>query len=292
MYAQQNAQPIQNELLLEHSIFIRIWREDLNHPFISGNKWWKLKYNLDQAGMEGHTQILTFGGAYSNHLYATAAAASELGFKSIGIVRGDERRPLNPTLEFCKSKGMILEFISREQYRKKYDESFLAEIRNRFGSFYQIPEGGTNLLAVKGCEEWATLMGQNETFDYLCVPVGTTGTMAGMVNQFPDKKVIGFSSLKGGAFLKEEILQWIKHKKNNWQIITDYHFGGYGKLNNQLRDFIKDFEKIHGIPLDPVYTSKMMFGVFNLVQKGFFPAGSRVLVLHTGGLQGRSGFSF
>lgn len=292
IYNPTAAQTLETPITKQASISLRIWREDLNHPFISGNKWWKLKYNLDQARKEGHTQLLTFGGAYSNHLYATAAAAHELGFRSIGIVRGDEVLPMNATLSFCQSKGMELHFISREQYRAKHDEKFLETLKDKYGAFYLIPEGGTNAMAVKGCEEWAKQISDSEDFDFLCLPVGTTGTMGGMVNQLRDKSIIGFSSLKGGDFLRGEIRQWLHHDIENWQMITQYHFGGYGKMKNELLDFIIGFEKEHQVPIDPIYTSKMMFGVFDLLQQGFFPRGSKVLVLHTGGLQGRAGFNF
>lgn len=231
--------------------------------------------------------LLTFGGAYSNHLYATAAAAHELGFQSIGIVRGEEVLPLNATLAFCKSKGMRLKFISREEYRIKNTEAYTQSLKDEFGAFYLIPEGGTNAMAIKGCEDWARQIKESEEFDYLCLPVGTTGTMAGMVNVLKDKSIIGFSSLKGEGFLDEEIKKWLNHNINNWQIRTEYHFGGYAKVKSDLLNFIQDFERQHQIPIDQVYTSKMMYGVFDLIQQDFFPIGSRVLVLHTGGLQGR-----
>jgi 1-aminocyclopropane-1-carboxylate deaminase/D-cysteine desulfhydrase-like pyridoxal-dependent ACC family enzyme len=292
IYQQTSAQSLESAILSNAGISLRMWREDLNHPFISGNKWWKLKYNLETARKEGHTQVLTFGGAYSNHLYATAAAAHELGFKSIGIVRGEETLPLNATLVFCKSKGMHLHYISRGQYREKDSEAFIQWLRKEFGEFYLIPEGGTNAHAIKGCEEWAHRIREVEDFDYLCLPVGTAGTMAGMVNVLTDKSIIGFSSLKGGDFLKEKMKQWLTHDINNWQIRTEYHFGGYAKVKSDLLNFIIDFEKEYQIPIDPVYTSKMMYGVFDLIQQNTFERGSKILVVHTGGLQGRAGFNF
>lgn len=292
IYQQTSAQALESSVLNKSGISLRMWREDLNHPFISGNKWWKLKYNLESAQKEGHTQLLTFGGAYSNHLYATAAAAHELGFQSIGIVRGEEVLPLNTTLSFCKSKGMQLKFINRESYREKNSESHIQSLRNEFGDFYLIPEGGTNSMAIKGCEEWAQQIKEAEEFDYLCLPVGTTGTMAGMVNQLKDKSIIGFSSLKGEQFLDDEIRNWLKHDIDNWEIRMEYHFGGYAKVKNDLVDFIIDFEKKYQIPIDPIYTSKMMYGVFDLIEQNTFKAGSKILVLHTGGLQGRLGFNF
>ena len=292
IYQQTSAQWLKSPFLSKAGISLRIWREDLNHPFISGNKWWKLKYNLETARKEGHNQLLTFGGAYSNHLYATAAAAHELGFKSIGIVRGEKQPDLNSTLAFCESKGMHLHYISREQYREKNSEAYIQSLRDQFGEFYLIPEGGTNSMAIKGCEEWARQIEEVEDFDYLCLPVGTSGTMAGMVNQLSDKTIVGFSALKGGDFLQVEVQKWLKHDIRNWQIRAEYHFGGYAKVKNELLDFIIDFEREYQIPIDPVYTSKMMYGVFDLIQQKAFKPGSKVLVLHTGGLQGRAGFNF
>ncbi len=269
------------------SIRLLVKREDLNHPFVSGNKWWKLKYNLEEAQRAGHDTLLTFGGAYSNHLYATAAAAHELGRKSIGIVRGGRTEPLNHTLSFAESHGMSLHFVSREAYRKKNEHEFLQSIRNQFGDVYIIPEGGTNELAVRGCAEFAKTLEQEIDFDYLCLPIGTGGTMAGMIEGLSfNKKVIGFSSLKGGDFLKDEIQSLISGRKLNWQVNTDFHFGGYGKTTPELMKFVEDMKKNNQLPLDQVYTAKMMMGVLNLIKQGYFKLGSTVLVLHTGGLQG------
>ncbi len=291
IYLETPVSELKSALLESARIKLHIKREDLNHPKVSGNKWWKLKYNLKIAIDEGHQTLLTFGGAYSNHLYATAAAAKELGLKSIGIVRGEEQQPLNPTLTFCKSMGMHLHYISREAYKRKEDDSFLESLREGFGDFYLIPEGGTNELAVRGCEEWALQLQLNTEFDYLCLPIGTGGTMAGMINGLDNKKIIGFSSLKGGEFLTDEVRKWVRYKKNDWSIETQYHFGGYGKVKNELLEFTDEFERTYQIPLDPIYTGKMMYGVFDLIEQHRFESGAKLLVLHTGGLQGRSGLN-
>lgn len=270
-----------------NGVRLLIKREDLNHPFVSGNKWWKLKYNLEQAQREGHNTLLTFGGAYSNHLYATAAAAHELGMKSIGIVRGERTEPVNHTLSFAESRGMKLHFISREAYRKKNDQQFIQSIRNQFGDVYIIPEGGTNEFAVRGCAEFAKSLEQEVDFDYLCLPIGTGGTMAGMIEGLSsDKKVIGFSSLKGGDFLKAEIQSLISVTRFNWHVNTDYHFGGYGKITDELLAFMEDMKMNHQLPLDQVYTAKMMMGVFDLIHQNYFEHDTTILVLHSGGLQG------
>ncbi|MBI3218846.1 MAG: 1-aminocyclopropane-1-carboxylate deaminase/D-cysteine desulfhydrase [Bacteroidetes bacterium] len=277
------------ELNLERKDGVRLLvkREDLNHPFVSGNKWWKLKYNLEEAQRERHKALLTFGGAYSNHLYATAAAAHELGMKSIGIVRGERTEPLNHILSFAEARGMKLHFISREAYREKKEPEFLRSLRNQFGEVYIIPEGGTNEFAVRGCAEFAKTLEQEIDFDYLCLPIGTGGTIAGMIEGLSsDKKIVGFSSLKGGDFLINEIRSLISDTQLEWQVNTDYHFGGYGKISDELLAFMEDMKMNYQLPLDQVYTAKMMTGVFDLIGQNYFEYGSTILVLHTGGLQG------
>lgn len=279
-------QELQTTLFHEKGVRVFMKREDQNHPFVSGNKWWKLKCNLWEAQQQQHSTLLTFGGAFSNHIYASAAAAKELGLKSIGIIRGDEIKALNQTLAFATSCGMQLHFVTREWYRTKTSAQAQQELTNRFGNFYLIPEGGTNALAVKGCSEFAHTLEQEMEFDYCCLSVGTGGTIAGMAEGLDSSKtILGFSSLKGGDFLRDEIKHYTS--KTNWQLITDYHGGGYAKTTPELLIFMKEFEKIHGVPLDPIYTAKMMLGVFDLIEKDFFKAGSTVLILHSGGLQGR-----
>jgi 1-aminocyclopropane-1-carboxylate deaminase len=278
---------LKSQLFEQNGLKALLKPEYLNHPFVSGNKWWKLKYNLEEAVRNGSTTLLTFGGAYSNHIYATAAAAGELGLNSIGIIRGEETLPLNHTLTFAKKSGMQLHYVSREDYRKKNETSFVQELNDKFGNFYLILEGGTNELAVKGCAEVARQLNDEVDFDYLCLPVGTGGTMAGMIEGLDSsKRILGFSVLKGGEFLEKEIKKFTA-KEGNWQLIRDYHFGGYAKSTPELEKFKTGFEKEFNLPLDLIYTAKMMYGIFDLVQKGFFKKGSAILILHTGGLQGR-----
>jgi 1-aminocyclopropane-1-carboxylate deaminase len=273
--------------LKKHGVRILVKREDLNHPFVSGNKWWKLKYNLQEAVQLGHDTLLTFGGAYSNHIFATAAAAKELGLKSIGVIRGEETLPLNHTLAFAKSCGMQLHYISREAYREKTDIAFIAQLHERFGNFYLIPEGGTNELAIKGVKEWAGELGKID-FDYVGLSVGTGGTMAGLIEGLdPSKRVIAFSSLKGGEFLANEIKSMTSANRHNWTINCDYHFGGYGKETPELRGFIQEMKDTHQLPLDAVYTGKALSGIHDLITKNCFMSGSTLLFLHTGGLQNK-----
>lgn len=277
---------VQEIVLPDSSVKLLVKREDLNHPYVSGNKWWKLKYNLLKAQRQGHDTLLTFGGAYSNHIFATAAAAHEIGLKSIGIIRGEETLPLNHTLSFAKSKGMQLHYVSREAYRTKTEKEFIKRLKDQFGDFYLIPEGGTNELAIKGCAEFATQLSAEIEFDYLCLPVGTGATIAGMINGLDEsKKIIGFPVLKGAQFLENEIATYLTSPKQNWSMNYDYHFGGYAKFDNVLLNFINEAKEKHSLPLDKIYTAKMFYGVLDLVNKDFFEKGSAVLMLHTGGLQ-------
>lgn len=278
------------QILFPKSISVTIKREDLLHPVVSGNKFRKLKYNLLQAKAENKETLLTFGGAFSNHIAAVAYAAQEQGFRSVGVVRGDElneKIDSNPTLQFAKECGMQFEFVSREAYRHKTEAAFLEELKAKLGDFYLVPEGGTNALAIKGCQE--ILTEEDAKFDYICCAVGTGGTISGIINSaLSHQKVLGFPALKGN-FLQDEIR--IFAENDNWELINDYHFGGYAKINEELVHFINQFYEDTKIPLDPVYTGKMVFGVLDLIQKDFFPAHSNILLIHTGGLQGIFGMN-
>lgn len=280
----------QQILLPTNKVSLYVRREDLIHPFVSGNKFRKLKYNLLQAKKEGKTKLLTFGGAFSNHIAAVAAAGKEFGFETVGIIRGEELRikvENNPTLSFAKDCGMELDFISRDTYRDREMSTFTASLKENYGDFYLLPEGGTNALAVKGCGEILT---QKDTYyTHICTAVGTGGTIAGIINTtLSNQKIIGFPALKG-TFLSDDIRKFVN--KKSWELIHDYHFGGYGKINETLIRFINGFYQDTTIPLDPIYTGKMMYGIFDLIEKGYFPNGSKILAIHTGGLQGISGMN-
>jgi 1-aminocyclopropane-1-carboxylate deaminase len=253
-----------------------------NSAQVPGNKWWKLKYNLDDAVKTG-LPILTFGGAFSNHIFATAAGAHAMGLHSIGIIRGETVS--NPLLDAARRNGMNLEFISRTAYRSKSEPSFLSSLKEKFGDFFLIPEGGTNEAAIRGCQEWGEMLQHEINFDIVCLPVGTGGTMAGLISSIHgDRTVVGFSSLKDGAFLERDVSRWITKASCNWRIETDYDFGGYAKQTKSLTQFIAQTWEAQGIELDPVYTCKTLFGVIDMARKGKFAAGSTVLVLHTGGI--------
>jgi 1-aminocyclopropane-1-carboxylate deaminase len=272
------------------NVSLYIKREDLLHPYVSGNKFRKLKYNLLQAKSENKKTLLTFGGAFSNHILAVAAAGKEQGFKTIGIIRGEELKDKiaeNPTLKKAQDLGMVFEFVDREIFREKSSPKFIQQFVEKFEDFYLIPEGGTNELAVKGCEEILTVT--DEKFDYICCAVGTGGTISGLINcSKSSQQVMGFPALKGD-FLREDICKFVS--KSNWDLITDYHFGGYAKVSEELILFINDFYQKYKVPLDPIYTGKMLFGVMDLINKNYFPENSKILVIHTGGLQGITGMN-
>ena len=243
-----------------------------------------------QAKNENKGVLLTFGGAFSNHILAVAAAGKEQGFKTIGIIRGEELQDKiseNPTLQKAQDLGMVLEFVHREIYREKSNPKFIKQLEERYGDFYLIPEGGTNELAVKGCEE--ILTANDEKFDYICCAVGTGGTISGIINcSKSSQQVLGFPALKGD-FLREDICKFAT--KSNWDLITAYHFGGYAKVSEELIVFINEFHQKYKIPLDPIYTGKMMFGIMDLMNKNYFPENSKILIIHTGGLQGIAGIN-
>ncbi|WP_300437859.1 1-aminocyclopropane-1-carboxylate deaminase/D-cysteine desulfhydrase [Christiangramia sp.] len=288
-----NSQNVPNQVIAEFNKGIQLWikREDLLHPEVSGNKFRKLKYNLLEAKRRNFQSLLTFGGAHSNHIAATAAAGKLFNFKTIGIIRGEELESAvekwSPTLKYARSCGMNLLFVSREEYRKKDSEEYIEKLKRKFGNFYLVPEGGTNDLAIQGCEEIINI--SDKQFDFICTSVGTGGTLAGIINSSSAlQKVIGFSALKSD-YLKDEISKMTN--RENWELILDYHFEGYARVNKELIEFINDFSKKYKIILDPVYTGKLVFGIFDLIKKGHFPENSKILVIHTGGLQGIEGMN-
>lgn len=278
-------------LIREKEITLYIKREDLLHPIISGNKFRKLKYNLEEAKQQNKKTLLTFGGAFSNHILAVAGAGAEFGFNTIGVIRGEELENNindNPTLSQAKDFGMQFHFVSRDLYREKETHSFILQLQDKYGDFYLLPEGGTNFLAIKGCEEILTV--EDKTFfTHVVCSTGTGGTFSGLVNSSTEnQQLIGFSSLKG-AFLSDVIRNFVT--KSNWIINDDYHFGGYGKVNCELIQFLNAFYKQTKIPLDPIYTGKMVYGVMDLIEKDFFPPNAKILMIHTGGLQGVKGMN-
>lgn len=281
---------LSSDLLSQHGIKVYVKRDDLIHPIISGNKWRKLKYNIKAAKDNGFNQLLTFGGAFSNHIIATATAAKAHGLKSVGVIRGEEPKNWSTTLENCKAAGMQLKFISRTAYRSKEDPAFIKDLVDELGESYVIPEGGANQFGRKGCEEIISEI--MLPFDYLCCSAGTGTTAAGILSRIEKEKLLVFPALKGGGFLKDEILSnpSLSKKGESIQLFENYHFGGYAKINEALIDFTKQFYSTYQLKLDLVYTAKLFYGVFDLINQGYFNRGSKLVLLHSGGLQGNMGF--
>ncbi|WP_216679386.1 1-aminocyclopropane-1-carboxylate deaminase/D-cysteine desulfhydrase [Hymenobacter siberiensis] len=281
-----------------HGVRLLLWRDDLVNPDLPGNKARKLKYNLAAARVQGHHTLLTFGGAYSNHIAAVAAAGRLLGFRTIGLIRGDEPAAgstLNPTLVRAAADGMALHYLDRTAYRRRAEPEFMAEQLARFGPAYVLPEGGTNALALPGCAELVAEIRQQVDFDALAVAVGTGGTLAGLLTGLAGQQhAVGVAALKNGGFLRTEIDALTQATAgqafDNYSLQTDYHFGGYAKYSVELLAFIQQFQVQHGVLLDPIYTGKLLFGVLHLVGKGYFRRGSTVVAIHTGGQQAWAGW--
>lgn len=286
---------LQSGLLDAQCITLLVKRDDLlrptGDPFFCGNKVRKLKYNLSIAHDLGFDQLLTFGGAYSNHIAAVARAGKHYGFRTVGIIRGEEYDPLNPTLTRATTDGMRLHYLDRATYRRKNDLDVRKRLRKIYGRSYVLPEGGTNEAALRGCAELATEITEQlgALPDYLALACGTGGTMAGLIRGCAGKsQVLGISALKGD-WMTQEIQRLLGPLSpfDNWGILSDYHFGGYAKFPPELKAFIREFEAEYGILLDPVYTAKLFYGIMDRIRSGFFAEGSTVVVIHSGGLQGR-----
>lgn len=278
--------PIQ-EITVNKKLRLFIKREDLIHPEISGNKYWKLFLNINNylAKSPKKPYIITFGGAFSNHIAATSAVGNLAGVPTLGIIRGEELKDKwreNPTLVFARKNGMNLQFVSREEYRHK--EKLTEFLQSEFPDALIVPEGGTNKEAVEGIK--MMLNDDTKDFDYLCTAVGTGGTISG-ISEFceENQKVIGFKAVMD-ATLEKTITKLTS--KRNFSLI-DASFGGYGKIKDENIRFINDFKLNYGIPLEPIYTGKMMQKVFEMIEEGYFPENSKILCFHTGGLQGIEG---
>ncbi|MEH2438893.1 1-aminocyclopropane-1-carboxylate deaminase/D-cysteine desulfhydrase [Nostoc sp.] len=298
-------QKINSEIAHSAGVELYVLRLDLMHPWVNGNKWFKLKYNLLEAKEKHFTTLLTFGGAYSNHIYATAAAGNLFGFRTIGVIRGEETLPLNPTLSFAVQQGMQLVYLNREMYRQRNTPALQEYLQQRFGEVFIIPEGGSNLNGVRGCTEIVgdamPTAGYAYAFDRICVACGTATTLAGIaLSLHQGQRAIAFPVLKNGAFLAQETESLLTNylasdlptpfnSPASWELVYDYHFGGYAKVNDELLMFSQQFKEEHGIPLDYVYTAKMFYGVMDLLKQGFFSKGDSLLLIHTGGLQGNIG---
>ena len=282
----------------EVRVFLK--RDDEIHPAISGNKWRKLKYNIAEIKENGLAGFITFGGAFSNHLAASAYAGHLANLKMVGIIRGEEPMA-NETLAFAKSCGMHLKQIPRSEYAQKNDTEFLKHLQNQYPNYLIIPEGGSNVNGVQGCME---ILAEDEwQADYVCCPLGSATTFAGLIlSAKKGQTCLGFPAVKGGDYLREDVNNFIAQAMSKglvadtftpvpWQLQTNFHFGGFGKITPDLIAFMNAFYTETGVPLDPVYTGKMMFGLVEMIKADKIPKGSKVLVIHTGGLQGIKGMN-
>lgn len=274
-----------DERISQHGLRLLVKRDDLIHPDLPGNKWRKLKYNVQAAEEQGHKTLLTFGGAYSNHIRATAAVGHYFGFSTVGVIRGEEHLPLNDSLAYAVDMGMRLTYLDRTTYRRKTDPDVIASLRARCGEFYLLPEGGSNTLAVRGCAE---LPGEiRDPFDVICCACGTGGTLAGIAAGLqPRQRAIGISVLKGGSFLDRDVdrlqRETYGNRSDNWSVEYGFHFGGFARRTAVLEAFIADFAERHDIMLDWLYVGKMMYGIFAKAEQGSFAEGTRIVAVITG----------
>jgi 1-aminocyclopropane-1-carboxylate deaminase len=286
-------QDVPDALPQDYGVRLRMLRLDTLHPQISGNKWYKLRLNLISAREQGYRRLLSFGGAYSNHLYALAAAGKVFGFETIGILRGELVTPLNSTLAFAQAQGMVLHSVSRSDYRLRNDPAFIKSLVDQLGDCYVIPEGGSNVLGMRGCMDIPTAFDWDQadvTKRLVTLACGTGATLTGIAaapgSQY---RLLGFSALKGGEFLKADVQYGLdamnETAKRPWQIDLLAHGRGYGKTDAELDLFIQDFELRTGIPLDPIYTGKMMRRLYALISAGEIAPGTEIIAIHTGGLR-------
>lgn len=282
-------QQIFSELYLNNEIEVFIKRLDLIDPFISGNKLFKLKHNVDRALFEKKNMLITFGGAFSNHILATAAYAKKKNIDCLAIIRGEEYSELNPLLTLAKENGMNFCFVSRKEYAKRNDNNYVSELIRKYKKAFIVPEGGNNKLGVLGAEE--ILETQDKSFDYIICPIGTGATLSGIVNSSKKtQKVIGINCVNDTKYINEKISQ--KTNKKNWEIINEFNFGGFAKFDNLLTEYLKKFKLNYKITLDLNYTAKMFFGFEKLIERRYFQRKSKVLLIHTGGIYGNLGFNY
>jgi len=280
-------QPLKNEWYNDKVAAVDMLRLDLVHPVVSGNKWYKLRLNMKHALESGFKSIVTFGGGYSNHLIATAFTAKMFGLKSAGIVRG-KYPVLTPTLRACEEQGMELIFVSQEDYENKHEPEWAQSLVAHFDEIFIIPEGGANEWGRAGAGLIERFI--DDSYTHVAVSVGTATTLIGLRNKLGlHQRLLGFAPMKQGAYLNGYITEHLADgKTSNWQLRDDWHFGGFGKWNDELVSFINNFYRINHIPLDIVYTSKMMYGIEQMLIKDLFVKEDRLLCIHTGGLQGNT----
>jgi len=287
-------QRVRDSFLDDHQVNLYVQREDLIHPVISGNKWYKLKLNLKHAKERGFKTVLSFGGAYSNHIHALSAASGLFQLQSIGVIRGGCDGG-NPTLRDAKAHGMQLHFASREEYAKRCNKLYWQQLQDIFGGCHIIPEGGNNIQGVLGSREiMRSIQSHGIAFDRVAVAAATGATLAGLIQAAPSHvKVLGVSTLKGEDTITSNVLGYLNDMATGpmaqWQVFGGYHCGGYARVNARLLDFMERFSAGTGIPLEPIYTGKLFYALYDMVLNRQIPAGANVVAVHTGGLQGLRG---
>jgi 1-aminocyclopropane-1-carboxylate deaminase len=291
-------QTISHPLFKRHQLSVSIKRDDLIHPTISGNKWRKLKHNLINAKQLGCEGVLSFGGSYSNHIHALAFACQQQDLSSIGVIRGEVEYANNATLSEAQKWGMQLTFVNRITYKLRQDDDYLQTLRLQYPNYFIVPEGGSNPIAMVGVSEIITELNQQAEFDTLMTPVGSGGTLAGLVTADKDQhNLLGIAVLKDSKpsnYLQAEVNNLLADNVklyHNWQLLTDYHRGGYAKFSDEDCQRILAFNQSTDITFEPVYSGKMLLAFLDLVEQGYFPAHHRIVLLHTGGLQGLNGLA-
>jgi len=288
-------QTIQHPLFAKHQLEVKIKRDDLIHPIISGNKWRKLKYNLAFAKEQGFKGALSFGGSYSNHIHALAYACYQQQLPCLGVIRGEKEYAANCTLSQAQQWGMALHFVDRKTYRLRHDENYLQELQAQYPEYFIIPEGGSNALALPGVGEVITELNAETDFDTLMTPVGSGGTLAGLIAADNNQhQLLGVAVLKQDGYLSQEVQHLLgKNAGNyhNWQILNDFHRGGYARFSEADCGRILAFNRQTDISFEPVYSGKMLLALLDLIEQGYFPAGHKIVLLHTGGLQGLGGLA-
>lgn len=291
-YPNSPVQTLQSELFKEKKLTVLVKRDDLNHPVISGNKLRKLKYNLDFAKRNHYKGILTFGGAFSNHVYATAMACKLAKLNSKIIVRGCPLDPNNPTLKNARACGSELIAVDRLTYKKRYDPTYLTQLQSQFPDYWIVPEGGSNQFALEGLQE---LSKELPPSDYIACAVGSGGTLAGLTLSSPSlTQMIGIAVLKGAEHLKSEIVDKYPAmaEHSNWSLLDQFHDGGYGHFSSELWAFCQRIKNDHNIPLEPIYTGKLFYGLWQLIEQDYFKPHSTLCIIHSGGLQGLMGLKY
>jgi len=288
-------EPVYHPIFEQYGIQVLIKRDDLIHPIISGNKWRKLKYNIDNVKEHQLKGIVSFGGSYSNHIHAVSFACKINKLNSVGIIRGEEEYANNATLSQAQKWGMKLEFINRKSYKERNNPVFLQQLQNRYPDYYIVPEGGSNELAIRGVKEVCHELKHQTKFDTLITPVGSAGTMSGLIlGDNEEHNIIGIAVLKQAEYLNTTIKSFLStndHNFTNWKLLSEFHCGGYAKFSQENLADIVAFSKVTGIPFEPIYSGKMVLALLTLVKQGYFAKGHRIVLLHTGGLQGLAGLA-